>query len=199
MEVRKKHWTTTIGQAAGHPAAFAIVLSYAGLWLTFMPQHLNAVATLAVWVMTLFIQRSKSARHSGPSRKALHLLSKYTVKVRSRSRMSIRPMTRVSSRDSVHKHKPCRLIVSTAKKPIRATEVVSNEGPVQRRAFSVGRYFTRRPLKKPAFVVFYLILAVSPCSAIFTSAFFAMSLLTSALSPVPLWLRFAGGTGGISL
>src|SRR5882724_183072 len=29
--------------------------------------------------------------------------------------------------------------------------------------------------------------------------YFATSLLTSALSPVPLWLRLAGGTGGISL
>jgi low affinity Fe/Cu permease len=60
LEVRKKHWTTTIGQAAGHPAAFAIVLSYAGLWLTFDAATFdwNAVATLAVWVVTLFIQRS---------------------------------------------------------------------------------------------------------------------------------------------
>jgi hypothetical protein len=48
LEVRKKHWTTTIGQAAGHPAAFAfaIVLSYAGLWLTFMPQHLTGTPLL---------------------------------------------------------------------------------------------------------------------------------------------------------
>jgi hypothetical protein len=29
--------------------------------------------------------------------------------------------------------------------------------------------------------------------------FFDVSLLTSVLSPVPLWLRLAGGTGGISL
>jgi low affinity Fe/Cu permease len=60
MEVPKKHWTTTIGQAAGHPAAFAIVLIYALLWWTFSAGTFdwNAVATLAVWVMTLFIQRS---------------------------------------------------------------------------------------------------------------------------------------------
>ena len=56
----KKHWTTSVGQAAGHPAAFAFVLLYAGLWLTFDAATFewNAVATLAVWVMTLFIQRS---------------------------------------------------------------------------------------------------------------------------------------------
>ena len=29
------------------------------------------------------------------------------------------------------------------------------------------RYFTRRPLKKPALVVFCLMFAVSPCSAVF--------------------------------
>jgi hypothetical protein len=62
------------------------------------------------------------------------------------------------------------------------------------------RYFTRRPLKNPALVVFCLMLAVSPCSAVFTSPFtFATSLFTSEWSPVPLLLRFAGGTGGIAL
>src|SRR6476646_8621015 len=43
-------------------------------------------------------------------------------------------------------------------------------------------------------------LAVSPCSAVFTSPFFFdVSLRASVSSPVPLWLRLAGGTGGISL
>jgi low affinity Fe/Cu permease len=54
------HWTTTIGEATGHPAAFGVVLLYALLWLAFGAGSFdwNAVATLAVWVMTLFIQRS---------------------------------------------------------------------------------------------------------------------------------------------
>ena len=56
----KKHWTTYIGQAAGHPAAFIVVIAYAVLWLTFdqITFDWNAVATLAVWTMTLFIQRT---------------------------------------------------------------------------------------------------------------------------------------------
>jgi low affinity Fe/Cu permease len=56
----KKHWTTHIGQAAGHPAAFIIVMVYALLWLVFNRATFdwNAVATLAVWIMTLFIQRT---------------------------------------------------------------------------------------------------------------------------------------------
>jgi low affinity Fe/Cu permease len=56
----KKHWTTHVGQAAGHPAAFVVVIIYAALWLTFDRSSFdwNAVATLAVWVMTLFIQRT---------------------------------------------------------------------------------------------------------------------------------------------
>jgi low affinity Fe/Cu permease len=59
-ETPKHHWTTDIGQAAGHPAAFLVVIVYAVLWLTFSPRTFewNAVATLAVFVMTLFIQRS---------------------------------------------------------------------------------------------------------------------------------------------
>jgi low affinity Fe/Cu permease len=58
--VAKKHWTTHIGQAAGHPAAFVIVIAYALLWLVFDRATFdwNAVATLAVWTMTLFIQRT---------------------------------------------------------------------------------------------------------------------------------------------
>lgn len=45
---------------AGHPAAFAIVISYAAFWIAFDRAHFdwNVVATLAVWVMTLFIQRA---------------------------------------------------------------------------------------------------------------------------------------------
>jgi low affinity Fe/Cu permease len=56
----KRHWTTYVGQAAGHPAAFVVVIVYALLWLGFSRATFdwNAVATLAVFVMTLFIQRA---------------------------------------------------------------------------------------------------------------------------------------------
>jgi hypothetical protein len=33
----RKHWTTHIGQAAGHPAAFVVVIVYAVMWLAFSP------------------------------------------------------------------------------------------------------------------------------------------------------------------
>jgi low affinity Fe/Cu permease len=56
----RSHWTTTLGQASAHPAAFAVVLFYALAWLIFDRKtfDFSAVATLIVWVMTLFIQRS---------------------------------------------------------------------------------------------------------------------------------------------
>lgn len=59
-EAPRKHWTTSVGQAAAHPAAFGVVLLYTLLWIvcdrrTF---DFNAVATLFVWLMTLFIQRA---------------------------------------------------------------------------------------------------------------------------------------------
>jgi low affinity Fe/Cu permease len=56
----RRHWTTTLGQAAAHAAAFAVVLLYALAWLAFDRQtfDFNAIATLIVWIMTLFIQRS---------------------------------------------------------------------------------------------------------------------------------------------
>jgi low affinity Fe/Cu permease len=60
MEPAKRQWTTNIGQAAGHPAAFLVVIVYSVLWLTFSRATFdwNAVATLAVFMMTLFIQRT---------------------------------------------------------------------------------------------------------------------------------------------
>jgi low affinity Fe/Cu permease len=56
----KRHWTTHVGQAAGHPAAFLVVIAYALRWPTFDRATFdwNAGATLAVFGMTLFIQRA---------------------------------------------------------------------------------------------------------------------------------------------
>jgi low affinity Fe/Cu permease len=56
----RKHWTTSLGSMAAHPAAFAVVVLYALIWIAFDRKtfDFNAVATLAVWLMTLFIQRS---------------------------------------------------------------------------------------------------------------------------------------------
>src|SRR5882757_218738 len=56
----KHHWTTGLGQAAGHPAAFLAVIAYAALWLAFARNSFDweSFATLAIFVMTLFIQRS---------------------------------------------------------------------------------------------------------------------------------------------
>ena len=55
-----KHWTTHIGQAAGHPAAFLGVVAYGVLWLSFSREsfHWEAFGTLAIFMMTLFIQRT---------------------------------------------------------------------------------------------------------------------------------------------
>jgi low affinity Fe/Cu permease len=60
VDPRKRHWTTHVGQAAGHPAAFLVVIVYALLWLAFDRSTFdwNAIATLAVFMMTLFIQRA---------------------------------------------------------------------------------------------------------------------------------------------
>lgn len=56
----RRHWTTHVGQAAGHPAAFLVVVVYGLLWLAFDRSTFdwNAIATLAVFAMTLFIQRT---------------------------------------------------------------------------------------------------------------------------------------------
>jgi low affinity Fe/Cu permease len=52
---------TRLGTRLSHPTAFLIVVGYVGLWLVFSPRTLDwqAVATVATWVMTLFIQRAE--------------------------------------------------------------------------------------------------------------------------------------------
>jgi low affinity Fe/Cu permease len=60
MSELPKHWTTHIGQAAGHPAAFLGVVAYGALWFSFSRESFGweAFGTLAIFMMTLFIQRT---------------------------------------------------------------------------------------------------------------------------------------------
>jgi low affinity Fe/Cu permease len=52
---------TSLGVYTAHPAAFLILIAYAVCWLLFQPDTLDwhAIATLATWCMTLFIQRAE--------------------------------------------------------------------------------------------------------------------------------------------
>jgi low affinity Fe/Cu permease len=52
---------TRIGTWTSHPAAFVVFAAYALAWLVFAPDELDwhSVATLATWLMTLFIQRAE--------------------------------------------------------------------------------------------------------------------------------------------
>ena len=52
---------TYLGVFIAHPAAFLIVFCYVGTWLLLSPATFewHAVATVATWLMTLFIQRAE--------------------------------------------------------------------------------------------------------------------------------------------
>src|SRR5262245_12730862 len=52
---------TTVGFYTANPLSFIIVALYAILWVAFDRESLNwhGVATLATWLMTLFIQRAE--------------------------------------------------------------------------------------------------------------------------------------------
>jgi low affinity Fe/Cu permease len=54
-------WLTFIGVSTAHPGAFGVVALYVALWLVFDPQSFNwgSIATIATWIMTLFIQRAE--------------------------------------------------------------------------------------------------------------------------------------------
>jgi len=59
--MRVRSWLTSVGTWTASPYAFAIVFVYAALWLLFSRESLewHSVATLATWIMTLFIQRAE--------------------------------------------------------------------------------------------------------------------------------------------
>lgn len=52
---------TKIGVLAAHPAAFLIVVVYTAAWIAIEPETFDwhGVATIATWMMTLFIQRAE--------------------------------------------------------------------------------------------------------------------------------------------
>lgn len=52
---------THLGVMSGHPIAFGIVIVYTISWVIFDRESLNfhGAATLATWLMTLFIQRAE--------------------------------------------------------------------------------------------------------------------------------------------
>ena len=53
---------TQLGVLAGHPLAFLIVFAYSVAWLVFEPNTFDwhGIATIAVWIMTLLIQRAEN-------------------------------------------------------------------------------------------------------------------------------------------
>jgi low affinity Fe/Cu permease len=56
-----RHMFTRFGEWTSHPTAFGIVALYAAVWIIFDRESFNwhGVATLATWIMTLFITRTE--------------------------------------------------------------------------------------------------------------------------------------------
>ena len=52
---------------SGHPLAFLVISAFVVAWLVFEPEIFDwhGIATIVVWIMTLFIQR---AEHATPNR-----------------------------------------------------------------------------------------------------------------------------------
>jgi low affinity Fe/Cu permease len=52
---------TRVGVSTSHPLAFLVVGVYVAAWIAFDPQSLGwqSAATVATWIMTLFIQRAE--------------------------------------------------------------------------------------------------------------------------------------------
>jgi low affinity Fe/Cu permease len=56
-----RSWLTRLGVSTSHPLAFVVVGIYVGAWIIFDPTSFGwqGAATVATWVMTLFIQRAE--------------------------------------------------------------------------------------------------------------------------------------------
>jgi low affinity Fe/Cu permease len=69
-------WLTRFGVLTSHPAAFLVVVVYTAAWIYFSqhPPDWHGVATLATWLMTLFIQRAEHRDTQGIHAKLDELL-----------------------------------------------------------------------------------------------------------------------------
>src|ERR1044071_3458238 len=67
---------TRLGVLSSRPAAFFVVLGYGALWLFFARETFDwhAIATLATWMMTVFIQRAEHRDAQALHAKLDHLL-----------------------------------------------------------------------------------------------------------------------------
>ena len=56
-----RRWLTRIGVSTSHPLSFVVVGAYVATWLVLDRQSFDwqSAATVATWVMTLFIQRAE--------------------------------------------------------------------------------------------------------------------------------------------
>jgi low affinity Fe/Cu permease len=69
---------TRLGVLTSRPGVFLVIAVYAALWLIFSPESLewHSVATLATWMMTVFIQRAAHRDTQAIHAKLDHLLHK---------------------------------------------------------------------------------------------------------------------------
>jgi low affinity Fe/Cu permease len=59
--IQYRSWLTRIGVSTSHPLAFVVVAVYVAAWILFDSQSFGwqGAATVATWIMTLFIQRAE--------------------------------------------------------------------------------------------------------------------------------------------
>jgi len=95
---------TNLGALSASPIAFGIVLLYAGLWVVFDRESLNwhGAATLATWMMTLFIQRSEHR-----DTQAIHAKLDELLRVDERAEEGL---TRIDDEEpeDIEKHRECK-------------------------------------------------------------------------------------------
>jgi low affinity Fe/Cu permease len=80
---------TQLGVLSGHPLAFLIVFAYVAAWLVFEPDTFDwhGIATIVVWIMTLFIQRAENRDTQSIQAKLDELLHAHSMASNSMTRI----------------------------------------------------------------------------------------------------------------
>jgi low affinity Fe/Cu permease len=78
---RARRMLTQLGVLSGHPLAFLVIFAFVVAWLVFEPETFDwhGIATIAVWIMTLFIQRAEHRDTQSIQAKLDELLHAHTL------------------------------------------------------------------------------------------------------------------------
>ena len=146
---------TRLGVLMAHPAAFLVLACYVGAWLAFNPKSFDwqSVATVATWLMTLFIQRAEHRdtqaihakldellRVEGKARNELTQLDDEEPEVIEQHRSEERPSSREFPLRPFYDPRRCAAAYASRREP-KEIPLAESSCNSKKRLFSIGASF----------------------------------------------------------